>query len=46
MMDMRFEAHQYWCKGYMETKVSFRRNGKLEQVEEYFDIRVADKFPE
>ncbi|PBQ32573.1 hypothetical protein CNR22_12590 [Sphingobacteriaceae bacterium] len=45
-MDMRFEAHQDWCKGYVETKVSFRRNGVLEQVEEYFDIKVADKFPE
>ncbi len=44
-MDMRFEAHQDWCKGYVETKVSFRRNGKLEQVEEYFDIKVAEKFP-
>lgn len=38
-MDMRFESHQDWCKGYVETKVSFRRNGKLEQVEEYYDIR-------
>lgn len=38
MMDMRFEAHQPSCKGYMETKVSFRRNSRIEQVEEYFDI--------
>jgi hypothetical protein len=45
-MDMRFEAHQDWCKGYMETKVSFRRNGQLEQVEEYYDIKQTDKFPE
>lgn len=44
IMDMRFEAHQDWCKGYVETKVSFRRNGKLEQVEEYFDIKVVEKF--
>ncbi len=44
-MDMRFEAHQDWCKGYVETKVSFRRNGKLEQVEEYYDIKVAERFP-
>lgn len=43
-MDMRFEAHQDWCKGYVETKVSFRRNGKLEQVEEYYDLKIADKF--
>lgn len=46
MMDMRFEAHQPWCNGYMETKVSFRRNGKLEQVEEYYNIRTADRFPD
>ncbi|MBL7933192.1 MAG: hypothetical protein JNL60_14905 [Bacteroidia bacterium] len=45
-MDMRFEAHQDWCKGYVETKVSFRRNGKLEQVEEYYDIKEATSFPE
>ena len=45
MMDMRFEAHQDWCKGYVETKVSFRRNGKLEQIEEYYDIKESDKFP-
>jgi hypothetical protein len=44
-MDMRFEAHQDWCKGYVETKVSFRRNGKLEQVEEYYDIKVSERFP-
>lgn len=44
-MDMRFEAHQDWCKGYVETKVSFRRNGKLEQVEEYYNIREVESFP-
>lgn len=44
-MDMRFEAHQDWCKGYVETKVSFRRNGRLEQVEEYYDIKEAKEFP-
>jgi hypothetical protein len=41
MMDMRFESHQKWCKGFVETKVSFRRNGKLEQVEEYYDLKEA-----
>ncbi|MDI1355027.1 MAG: hypothetical protein PSX36_08915 [bacterium] len=45
MMDMRFESHQKWCKGFVETKVSFRRNGKLEQVEEYYDITPVLKFP-
>jgi len=45
-MDMRFEAHQDWCKGYVETRVSFRRNGVLEQVEEYYDIKEASSFPD
>jgi hypothetical protein len=42
IMDMRFEAHQAWCKGSVETKVSFRRNGKLEQVEEYYDLEEIE----
>lgn len=42
VMDMRFEAHQTWCKGSVETKVSFRRNGKLEQVEEYYDLKEVE----
>ena len=45
-MDMRFEAHKDWCKGYVETKVSFRRNGVLEQVEEYTEIRGVEGFPD
>ena len=43
-MDMRFESHQDWCNGYVETKVSFRRNGVLEQVEEYFDLKIENSF--
>lgn len=46
VMDMRFEAYQTNCKGFVETKVSFRRNGKLEQVEEYYNIKIVDSFPE
>lgn len=46
VMDMRFEAHQDWCKGYVETKVSFRKNGVLEQVEEYYDIKETKGFTE
>jgi hypothetical protein len=45
VMDMRFESHQKWCTGFVETKVSFRRNGKLEQVEEYYDIKEVKSFP-
>lgn len=45
-MDMRFESHLPWCKGFVENKVSFYRNGKLEQVEEYYDLKAIDRFPE
>jgi hypothetical protein len=44
LMDMRFENYQKWCKGHVENRVSFRRNGKLEQEEEYFDLKVQDHF--
>jgi len=46
MMDMTFDAYQKNCKGYTETKVTFKSNGKVEQVEEYYDIKAIDKFPE
>lgn len=46
IMDMRFETHQKLCGGYTETKVSFRRNGHLEQVEEYYDIKALDILPD
>ncbi len=45
-MDLRFEAHQRSCKGFTESKVSFRRNGKLEQLEEYYDIKESGAFPD
>jgi hypothetical protein len=40
-MDMSFDGHQKMCNGFVENKVSFRRNGILEQVEEYFDLKEA-----
>ncbi|MES2763979.1 MAG: hypothetical protein V4677_17315 [Bacteroidota bacterium] len=45
IMDMTFDAFQKSCNGYTETKVTFRRNGKIEQVEEYYDIKAIDSFP-
>lgn len=39
IMDMRFEQHEKWCNGFVETVVSFRRNGELEQLEEYYNIK-------
>ena len=46
MMDMTFDAHQEHCNGYIETNVTFRDNGKMEQVEAYYDIKAVDSFPE
>lgn len=44
-MDMTFDEHQKHCKGYVETKVTFRDNGKIEQQEEYYNIKTVEKFP-
>ncbi len=46
VMDMSFDAFQKSCGGYTETKVTFKRNGKIEQVEEYFNIKTLDKIPD
>ncbi|MBC7695949.1 MAG: hypothetical protein H7141_10950 [Burkholderiales bacterium] len=46
MIDLSFDAFQKSCGGYMETKVTFIRNGKTEQVEEYFNIKQLDKIPD
>lgn len=45
-MDMTFDSFQKNCKGYTETKVTFRRNGKIEQVEEYYNIKTLDEITE
>ena len=44
-MDMTFDTFQKSCNGYTETKVTFKRNGKIEQVEAYYDIKAHDTFP-
>lgn len=43
-MDMTFDSYQKLCSAFTETKVTFKRNGKIEQVEEYFDIKAVDVF--
>jgi hypothetical protein len=45
-MDMTFDAYQKHCNGYVETKVTFKSNGKVEQVEEYYNIRTVTAFPD
>lgn len=44
-MDMTFDAFQNSCNGYTETKVTFKRNGKIEQIEEYYNIKAQNSFP-
>jgi outer membrane lipoprotein-sorting protein len=44
-MDMTFDEHREHCKGYVETKVTFRDNGMVEQVEEYYNIQTVESFP-
>lgn len=43
-MDMTFDAFEKHCKGYIESAVTFKNNGKVEQVETYFDIKTVDTF--
>lgn len=44
VMDMTFDDYQKHCNGYVETKVTFKRNGKTEQVEEYHNITETTGF--
>lgn len=44
IMDMTFDSYQKNCNGYIETKVTFKRNGKIEQMEEYYNIKPIDVF--
>lgn len=44
VMDMSFDSHQAHCRGYVETGVTFKRNGKTEQVEVYEHITPVEKF--
>lgn len=43
-IDMTFDAFQKNCDGYVETKVTFKNNGKIEQVEEYYNIKPVTIF--
>lgn len=45
IMDMTFDSYQKHCNGFVETKVTFKRNGKKEQVEEYYNIKEVSSFP-
>lgn len=44
VMDMRFDMYKKLCGGHIETKVTFIRNGKTEQIEEYENIKSVVEF--
>ncbi len=44
-LEMRVETFQKSCDGFQETKVSFYRNGLLEQIEEYRNIETNKSIP-
>ena len=43
-MDMTFDAFQKLCDAFTETIVTFKNNGKLEQQEHYYHIKISDGF--
>lgn len=45
-IEFYFEKFKKLCNAYTETKVVFKRNGKIEQVEDYYDIKNIDKLPD
>ena len=45
-LELHFDAFQKSCKGFTETKVSAKKNGKLEQVEEYLNIKTEVAIPD
>jgi len=45
-LEIRFDAFQKSCKGFNETKVTAKKNGKLEQVEEYQNIKTEIIIPD
>jgi outer membrane lipoprotein-sorting protein len=45
-LEIRFDAFQKSCRGFTETKVTAKKNGKLEQVEEYQNIKTGIIIPD
>ncbi|HTA62550.1 MAG TPA: hypothetical protein VK835_08840 [Bacteroidia bacterium] len=45
-LEIQFDAFQKSCKGFNETKVTANKNGKLEQVEEYQNIKTEIIIPD
>ncbi|HXD91807.1 MAG TPA: hypothetical protein VNX01_01270 [Bacteroidia bacterium] len=45
-LEIHFDAFQKSCNGFNETKVTAKKNGKLEQVEEYQNIKTEIIIPD
>ncbi|HWY37621.1 MAG TPA: hypothetical protein VNY73_03615 [Bacteroidia bacterium] len=45
-LEIRFEDFKKTCKGFNETKVTAYKNGKLEQREEYINLRTGIAIPD
>lgn len=42
--EILFENHQKNCEGFIETKITILKNGKVEQIQEYSDIKQVKSF--
>lgn len=45
-LEIAFEDFRRTCKGFTETKVTARKNGKLEQTEEYLNLQTEVAIPD
>jgi hypothetical protein len=45
-LEIHFDAFQKSCSGFNETKVTAKKNGKLEQIEEYQNIKTEIIIPD
>ena len=45
-LEIRFEEFKKTCKGYTETKVAAYKNDKLEQKEEYLNLKTSIAIPD
>lgn len=45
-LEIQFDEFKRSCKGFTETKVSAFRNGKLEQKEEYLNLKTGVNIPD
>jgi len=45
-LEIQFDEFKKTCKGFTETKVSASKNGKLEQKEEYLNLKTSIAIPD